>query len=369
MSLINQMLKDLESSRRGETARAELPRTIWLMDGIPTESRSRLLHVSAFAGIAVIAFGGWLYLRHEVSQGADSVQEVAVVPSNPLTAAPIAAVATPVREPGVGAAPGPMAGASTQPIVIPERPPQREPVAIAPKTVINETSLAPEQPQRKPASLVSTKIMAKAPSRRPRWASGAMEPVESEETSEQIYRKGARHYASGQIARAQDELERSIRLDSTNRDARLLLAKSYAASGDLERAADLLAEDPKAEADVEAAKLRAQFLLKKGHMTQAEKVLESSLTDVGDDPEVLGLLGALRQRQGRHAEAVDLYEKAVHDEPDQSKWSLGLAISLEAGKRYEEALGAYRRVMAVGGLSPEVRSYVEARIIALGDNR
>lgn len=388
MSLINQMLRDLESSRRGEPEQAGLPRTVQIVDEVPFRRPRWLWHGLLVTAVMITAVGGSFHWRQhldwqtELSPDSAAMRPKAghrAAPSQTLVeASPSESIQHPAPRDAEISVPMKAASALLQPVV------QASPIPapllaavspLAPQTTVTMGnkkgvgSLRP--PRRRQVPLVSDMATEKVPLRqkqsaRPKGASLADEP---DEMAEQVYRSGVRLYASGQDARAQDELERSLRLDPHNRQARVLLAKSYMASGDLDGATATLRAGAETLADTEMAKLHAQLLLKKGLTVEAERALERSLVASRDDPELLGVLGALRQRQGRHMEAVDVYQKAVRDQPRQSKWWLGLAISLDAEERYQEALDAYQRVNATGAPSGDVQVYVEKRIAALRGDR
>lgn len=384
MSVINQMLRDLESGRSSTSEVRGLPGNVRIIEESSYGRSPRLRYALVLIAILPAAACGWLYLRqHSGDDLVLSRREVA--PTHPESAGSAAATATLTRTPASMPTPRPtpVAVAASPPFrVISTQTSEDRPSAVslpAPASISpapNEQVQGPRLGRQgaatrkpvspKPLSQRAVAGAAKGPIRQPDQSQRSYRSDSPDETAEEILRKGARLYASGQVARAQDQLERCLRLDPENFRARLLLAKSYIAAGDLEQAESLLAGG---EADGEIAKLRAQLLLKRGQTGQAETVLERSLAAAGNDPGVLGVLGALRQRQGRHVDAIAAYQQATREEPTQPKWWLGLAISLDALERYQDALAAYQRAMSTGVPSYEVRSYVENRIAALRGNR
>lgn len=378
MSVINQMLRDLEDSRDSASGLTELPRTVHLVEEPPFGRASGLRYALVLTMISV-AVGGWFYLRSHADREVVAPPQATAL--RPESAASAVAMASPVQasmstpkppplpavlpasmpspvisaqSPGIQGTPAPTQGPASAPVPPPSDQVQGRPVD---QQVVST---------RKPVPKRSVTATAKPPVQQPNRSEDTFRSEFPDDTAEQIYRQGVRLHAAGQIARAQDHFERSLRLDPENGRARVLLAKIYIASGDLGQAEDLLAVG---EADIEVAKLRAQLLLKRGQTGQAETVVERSLAVAGNDPGVLGVLGALRQRQGRHADAIAVYRQAAKMEPDQSKWWLGLAISLDAVERYQEALAAYQRAMIAGLPSDVVQSYVESRIGALRGSR
>jgi MSHA biogenesis protein MshN len=62
---------------------------------------------------------------------------------------------------------------------------------------------------------------------------------------------------------------------------------------------------------------------------------------------------------------VEAYRAALRAAPERGGTWLGLALSLETLDRRAEAADAYRRALASGTLTADVRQYVEQKIRAL----
>lgn len=80
---------------------------------------------------------------------------------------------------------------------------------------------------------------------------------------------------------------------------------------------------PKPAASKPAAPVqhRGLVLLEEGNLEEAERVLAEAREKSPDDPEITGGLGLIRLRQGRHAEAKELFERALGlDADNRSKW-------------------------------------------------
>jgi len=74
------------------------------------------------------------------------------------------------------------------------------------------------------------------------------------------------------------------------------------------------------------------------------------------------LEGTVLQRLGRHREAADAYRSALDVAPGNAGALMGLAISLESLQERSEALEAYRRALAGGALSAELKAYAEQKV-------
>jgi Flp pilus assembly protein TadD len=77
------------------------------------------------------------------------------------------------------------------------------------------------------------------------------------------------------------------------------------------------------------------------------------------------LHGVVLQRLGRHAEAVDVLQRATQISDQQGATWVAMGVSYEAMGRRAEALQSYRRSLGAAPLVQEVRTYAEGRIRAL----
>jgi MSHA biogenesis protein MshN len=82
----------------------------------------------------------------------------------------------------------------------------------------------------------------------------------------------------------------------------------------------------------------------------------------GKSAEYSSLLGTVLQRLGRHREAAEAYGNALDASQGNAGALMGLAISLESLQERSDALEAYRRALAGGSLSPELRAYAEQKV-------
>jgi tetratricopeptide (TPR) repeat protein len=103
--------------------------------------------------------------------------------------------------------------------------------------------------------------------------------------------------------------------------------------------------------------LRGLALLERGELDAAEARLARSLTRHPDDPAVVGGLGLVRLRQGRHAEARLLFERAARlGGSAATKWR-SLALTAE----FWALLGESSEALAAGDLERAERTAIEAR--------
>ena len=110
------------------------------------------------------------------------------------------------------------------------------------------------------------------------------------------------------------------------------------------------------------AMILARLQVEKGMTLSALETLQRSLPFAQDKPDFFAFMAALQQRQSHHKEAAELYREALKQMPQNGVWSMGLAISLQADGRTQDALDAYKRAKDGNGLSPELLAFVEQKI-------
>jgi MSHA biogenesis protein MshN len=182
----------------------------------------------------------------------------------------------------------------------------------------------------------------------------------------EAYKRGVSLAEKGKVEDAVEQLWIALSLDGAHIEAREALASLLLQTGRNEEAAHILDEGLTLQPNhPRFAKLRARILLERGETEQALSLLEEAAPRIADDPEYHALIAAVLLRRGEQAQAVQRYWRVLEIEPDRGAWWLGLAIALEAESSPAQALMAYRTAATVGGLSPDSRQYVEARIGAL----
>jgi len=115
------------------------------------------------------------------------------------------------------------------------------------------------------------------------------------------------------------------------------------------------------------ARQLARVYVDHGSEAKALAVMESAAPAGSDDPDFSALLGVLYQRAGRHADAVQVYKRALALRPQDARTWLGFAISLEGTEQRDAAKRAYARAKESGGLTPTLIQYAEQRLAALSE--
>lgn len=189
----------------------------------------------------------------------------------------------------------------------------------------------------------------------------------AETMAEQKYQFALRLSNAGQTQDAMDILKQLLIDYPFHSAARESLTAFLMQDGDTESAEQVLDEGLKLQKDFPAfIQLKARLLAEEGKLDEAIMTLEKNQPNISDDPEYYVLLAALYQRAGKASLAVTLYKQLLAMEPSNAKWWLGLGISLEASGNRNQATEAFANADNIGGLSPELKAYLDTKMSTLG---
>lgn len=181
--------------------------------------------------------------------------------------------------------------------------------------------------------------------------------------AENEYRKAILALRQGKRADAIGGLEQALQLDSKHSGARQVLVGLLHDAKQQDKAilvaAEGLAADP---AQPGLAMTLARLQLEKVELSPAIETLERTLPYAADKPDYQAFLAALLQRDERHKQAVEQYMIALQRAPQNGVWWMGLGISLQAEGRIPEARESFKRAKATNSLSPELLAFVESRL-------
>ena len=193
-------------------------------------------------------------------------------------------------------------------------------------------------------------------------------PLTVEQKAENDYRQAARYLQQGRPGDAEARLRSALAADPRHAKAREVLVGLTLRNGRWREAKQLLEEGiKKAPRHYPFVQLLARIHVEQGADGQALQLMEGAQQAARSDPEYMAFLATLYQRTGRHADAVKAFKHAIGLRPEAGRWWLGLGISLEAEKNWDEAIKAYTRARYSGSLTPKLVRYVERRIAVIKD--
>lgn len=398
MSVINQMLQDLENRHSATGADASMSAQI---KAVPNRTR---IHPAAWIilllGLTMVVAGVIVWRMWPVPKEAE------VAPPAGAIAGAAVAQAGPSRHKQHPLLPTPVPARTHVSRTDLKPPPQTEAAqqrSAAKKLQSEQHRPVPEQLTTVPPMAVvrsdpgqQAHIPAGSPSSRPGVDSGTPDPAlpaqplpasssqaspgQSEvagtrEVTKQIkeltpqqraeieYAKAVSLLQQGRAAEASELLGNVLQLDPGNTAARqtlvglLVAGKRY---GEAERSLhDGLKLNP---GQTGLAMILARLQVEQGDTQRGLKTLLQSAPYAAELPDYQAFLAALLQREGRHKEAIEHYLQALRKVPGSGVWLMGLGISLQAENRLPEAQEAFIRAKASNTLSPDLQAFVEQQL-------
>jgi len=348
MSVINQMLRDLDARHASANERAGLPTGLRTL---PPEQASRsktwlLLAAGLIAG-ALIA---WFFVGQQAStpvtqQPVPPLSPVAQPQPVPPPPAPVPETPAPAPAPKPAPAPAPAAAAVIKPSA---------PVAAVPIAA----------PVEKPAKVaVPSPVVAVAPmgevqiDKQPKGGPSSRDQAEAE------YRKGMQAAGSGDYAGALPPLRRALEIDSRHAKARQALLSVLANSRQWDEVKQVaqagLALEPTRSG---WAMILARLQHEQGDTEGATKTLEAHVAQAAGDADYQGLFAFMLQKSQRHAESAQRYQAALALRPAEGRWWYGLGLALESAGRGDEAKSAFGRARDTGTLSADMLGIIEQKL-------
>jgi MSHA biogenesis protein MshN len=396
MSLINQVLKDLEKRHAGREARGLSDSLRALPDDRPRRALLGALGGVLALGLLVAAAVWWFLLRpHAVVAPPAPSPQAAPTPA-PAPPAPAAAPAAAVPQPqpaafapapgGAPATAAPVATAAgvAPPVAAPSVPPgsaQRARALAPAETLPGARAPAPavvgaDAPSRKPARVERPPTPAAPAEPAPADAGATAEAVTTIEKqqrplapralADQEFRRGMRLLQEANSTEAERAFRAALAADPAAEPPRQALLGLLLESGRRDEAEALLREGLAVNPDnSKFGMILARMQLDRGAQDEAIATLTSNLPNAQWDPEYLAMAGAVFSRAGRHRDAADMYQAALRMGPNNALWNLGLGVALKSDGRAKEAAAAFQRARDIGTLTPELRAFVEQQLAEL----
>jgi len=357
MSLINQVLKDIDQRRSAEFSDSKTDLDDLHFAHIPKRKRKSksviIVSLATFSVVAIVLAG--LYVFQQLKPMAVDVQvREATNPPAAVVTAPIPA--TPARKPAVSAA------SST-----PDSRSERKSGSQSKSRPKPETSakVTPAMPAEV-ADASKTETLEEPIDNTPVKFSRSTVPMRPEQKAELSYQNGYAHLRGQRNRQAEQSLRRALDMESGHVKARELLSGIYIKQGRWVEASELLREGLTYSPEHRTfSKLYARALMQLNRDVQAIAVLKRYAPPVKSDPYYFAILAALYQRQDQHNLAAEVYATLVSIEPSNGVWWVGLGISLEALGRNQDAVQAYGHASKTGNLRSKVARFTNNRLLAL----
>jgi Tfp pilus assembly protein PilF len=375
MSLINQMLTDLEARRGGKLHQVDQA-----LNGLRSAAEApRQRTLPGFLGVGALllttALGGWLL--HEV------LNRTVPAAAEPLAVVPPQAP-PPARAPVVAARPAPPATALSLPVILADAlPPAAAVPQAAPSAVVLEGAVAVPQaatPAGTPGAVAAVPQETTPLDAAPRRLAQNVVENAADSTIEypgEFHRAPAVKHLDVQAdalrlalqsaaAGSAGPLRTFVAKYPTRVDARVRLALILlAADQTAEAQASLRAGLDLAPNQTDLAQVLGHSLLEQDQAPAALAVLRPAVPPLTKNPEFHALLAAVEQRLGLHALAVTRYRGLLQRQPDNGNWLVGLGISLNAQGNTQAAVESFTRAADDRTLAEPLRAFAAQERVRL----
>ncbi|MGY3978096.1 tetratricopeptide repeat protein [Aeromonas mytilicola] len=381
MSVINQMLKDLEQRQPGSDGAA-----VYVAPARQQGWWMLVLTLLCTLALAILGWRTWIYWQQSQrtaqptvqlttelapasqtqTQPASSATEVVAALPEPqgaasgavaLDVAPVAAMAR-VSAPA-GGAEGSSATEALADQAQAETPPEDE---VTP----SDEELQPDLYAELAAEQEAAPQEVAAPPRKPGVLKIETVDLSEPELAALAERKATTAMAKGQMREAQDNYYQVLVHDPHNQGAREQLAGLLYGEGRLTEASQVLEEglrlDP-AQADLRL--LLARVAISGGDRQKALDWLTGYQPDLAANLDYYATWAGLAQELGQPAQASELYVKLLRQQPDQGRWWLGLGVAEDGQGHRQRALDAYGNAQLHGNLGEASTRWLEQRIAQL----
>ena len=362
MSLINKMLQELDRRHAMGSPNADvMTRQIEPV----TAGRRRRDLFWLILGLELAVALGWLAWTSYQLRPRSVVTELALRTSGGLGRA-AQRIQPPVTAPAQEPAPQPAPAVSTAPVPVSPPVPQ-----AAVDTLKLAKSIEHAVPPPRPRAVPKPADRKRVPNALPAATVEAAQPQIHKqahprtptERARSEFRRAVQLLDEGRVSEAEQALSGALSIDPSQVPARQALISLLVDQRRLIEAQRLLQEgltlDP---AQVQFATVLARIYVDRDDYDKALGVLRGCKGDASRDAEYNTLLGAVLQHMSRPGEAADAYRAALRAAPQAGTAWVGLGLSLAALDHRPEAAEAFRRAVASGSLSQEVRDYAEQQL-------
>lgn len=168
------------------------------------------------------------------------------------------------------------------------------------------------------------------------------------------------------IKQAEQLLEEILLIQPTHHSSRKQLAALWFGRQDYRAALNILSQgialDPQYP---EFRTMQARIFIKQGMLSNA---IASMLPLAAvENVEFQSLLATLAQQTGDHQKAAAAYSRLTQLQPNQGKWWLGYAVALDSQGKFSLAKQAYMQTQQTNDISESTRQFIRQRLTELGE--
>jgi MSHA biogenesis protein MshN len=359
MSLINQVLNDLEKRGTNAAARTDAVRAV-----PPAAGRHLPVVWMAIGTLLAAMLGGAVW---------KSLHRAPTPPvAAPRTARPMAAVPRPASQPKPQPA-DVVAAQQPKEHAVPSLSLSTELSSIPPPSGTQpERHQAPakhhQAPIRRQAHVPMEKTRVPLPTVEAQEGYGgpSVKHISPQQQAQDEFGQAVALIRQGRKSEALSPLETALQLDPDNTEARRTLAGLLLEGRRNAEAERILQDGLRLDPEQSSlAMLLARLQVERGALPQALETLQTTLPFADQKADYHAFVAAVLQRLDRHREAITQYQIALHLSPDSAVWWMGLGISFQAVDDDEDARNAYKHAIGLHQLNAELLAFVEKRLQAL----
>ena len=347
MSLINDVLRNIEAKRPDDLARHKLQREIRALPAGRSGFGRAAWLVGGLAAILVLGAAGFYASRHV----AESAPVSPPPPATTLEAPPPLPVAQP---PAAVAPPAPVASAEADDNLRLSAQLAAVPLPAAP--VLGVPDPLP------PSPAPSVKAETAVPAGPVKIEKSPLAPTARDKADAEL-RRAETALASGRSGEALDGLRAALKLDPGYVAVRQALLRQLLDARKFDEAMVVLQDGlENMPTQTGWAVSLARLQLEQGDLAGADRTLARSQGYAEANADYAGFQGHVKSRLGAQRQAIAHYQRATRLAPGEGRWWLGLGLAFEADGRLPEARDALRRAIASGTLNHDLAAVAEQHL-------
>ena len=356
MSLINQMLRDLEQ-RNQQTPSVNQTQPLDIQ--MPRVETKPDKHYGWWlTGLLPIAIAGWFFWQ------SPQTTQPALVSSPPIVNTPSSKPAEPLQTQVIATEPE---AVQPQPVAVEDAPPAEQPAAQTDiptsgvQTNPQTQQVATAKPE--PAAIEPAKLDSKPASMATPKTTKNPSSSQPQQQAEKIYRQTDAHMS--RLMR-QENLKEVLQLDPRHLAARQQLLQILVQEHSNLELKQFLDESLAWFPDnVGFITTLAHYHVQQKNFAAAVETLERVDSFRINDPHYLALLAASYQQQQQFSQALAVYQKLTQIQPEKAENWLGLGICADKLQQNSSALAAYQQALNKNTLNSAVVDYINQRLSAL----
>ena len=346
MSLINDVLRNIEAKRPDDLARHKLQREIRALPAGRSGFGRAAWLLGGLVATLVLGAAGFYASRH--------VAELAPIRPPPSVPALEAPPPLPVASLPAVVPPAPVVPAEADDNLRLSAQLAAVPLPAAP--VLGVPDPLP------PSSAPSAKAESAAPAGPVKIEKSLLAPTARDKADAEL-RRAETALASGRSGEALDALRAALKLDPGYVAARQALLRQLLDARKVDEAMVVL-QDGLENMPMQTgwAVSLARLQLEQGDLAGADRTLARSQGYAEANADYAGFQGHVKSRLGAQRQAIAHYQRATRLAPGEGRWWLGLGLAFEADGRLPEARDALRRAIASGTLNHDLAAVAEQHL-------